>query len=480
MASKKPLNNAARRRQMVIAGGVLLLFVGAFLIVMQLAGPQEGPVRTKPKKPDVTRLASPGTQATTGPSYESALDSRMSALQSLVEQTEVNAERRQKEAVAEALARQQKPLETPERQASLNNNLPPTPLKIFDNSKLGQSLPTASDRSPPVPAQPTSSLVTLRFAKQPSQLGGSDDGGASRSGGAPYSILTPSAESQEAYRGVGRALRGEALASESGSAAHVAQNTETYLPSGTFFQVTNLNGLDAPTGGQAQNNPVPMLLNVTSMGQLPNKFKTDVKQCFITAQGWGDLSAERAYIRTESLSCVRRNGDVIDIPIQGYVVGGDGKVGLRGRVVSKQGQVLANALWVSMLSSFGEVSKAAATTVNVSSAGAISAATGSQSTSDLLRQGALSGLGEAAKTLSNYYISLAEKLWPVIEVDPGQGAEIVLSRGASLLQQPGGNERTGLASISDQVQNTASKAFGGLQGLSTISPTFNLNFGTSK
>lgn len=463
MAAKKPMNQA-KKRQLIITMGVALITAALLIIAMSLAQPNERVPAKTINKPTVTRMDAPGTQAASGPSYESAIDAKVTALASLVEETQANAARRQNEAVAQALAQQKE-------EASK------TPYKIFDPSKIGESLP---QRTSPEPEQtavaPTSSLTTLRFSVTPASTLSTEqnDNGQSASS---YSILSQSPEAQEAYRNVGRSLRGENTVGVSGQSLDgqaAPPNTQTYLPSGTFFQVTNLNGLDAPTGGQAQNNPVPMLLSVTSMGQLPNRFKSDVKQCFVTAQGWGDLSSERAYIRTESLSCVRKNGDVVDIPIQGYVVGGDGKVGLRGRVVSKQGQILANALWVSMLSSFGEVSKAAATTVNVSSGGTISANTGSQSTSDLLRQGALSGLGEAAKSLSAYYISLAEKLWPVIEVDPGQGAEIVLSKGSSLLQQPGSDTGAGLSSISDQLSDASS---GLSQGLSKLAPTFNLNIG---
>jgi conjugal transfer pilus assembly protein TraB len=65
------------------------------------------------------------------------------------------------------------------------------------------------------------------------------------------------------------------------------------------------------------------------------------------------VSSERAYIRTESLSCVTAEGTAIDVPIKGYVAGEDGKAGMRGRLVSKQGQLLANALLAGVASGIG-------------------------------------------------------------------------------------------------------------------------------
>ena len=60
--------------------------------------------------------------------------------------------------------------------------------------------------------------------------------------------------------------------------------------------------------------------------------------------GYGDISAERAYIRTENLSCVRHDGRTLEVKIHGSIFGEDGKVGVRGRLVSKQGRDPRNAL----------------------------------------------------------------------------------------------------------------------------------------
>ena len=60
--------------------------------------------------------------------------------------------------------------------------------------------------------------------------------------------------------------------------------------------------------------------------------------------GFGDLGSERAYLRAETLTCVRTDGGVIEVPLDAYAVGEDGKVGIRGRLVSKQGALLAKAL----------------------------------------------------------------------------------------------------------------------------------------
>ena len=133
-----------------------------------------------------------------------------------------------------------------------------------------------------------------------------------------------------------------------------------------------LGGLDAPTGGQAQRNPQPVLLRLADNAILPNQFRARVKECFIVGAGYGDVSSERAYIRTESLSCVTRDGTAIDVPVKGYVAGEDGKAGMRGRLVSKQGQILANALLAGVASGIGHAFTQSSTTLSVSPLGTTS------------------------------------------------------------------------------------------------------------
>jgi hypothetical protein len=82
---------------------------------------------------------------------------------------------------------------------------------------------------------------------------------------------------------------------------------DNYIPI-SFTRGVLLGGLDAPTGGQAQSNPHPVLLRLDDNAILPNRFRAEVRECFVIGAGYGDISSERAYIRTERLSCVRHDG----------------------------------------------------------------------------------------------------------------------------------------------------------------------------
>lgn len=206
------------------------------------------------------------------------------------------------------------------------------------------------------------------------------------------------------------------------------QDSHSYVPSGSFFRAVLLGGLDAPTGGQAQSNPHPVLMRVQDNAFLPNRYRFRIKACLALGASYGDISAERAYIRLESLSCVRHDGKAIDAPVKGYVVGEDGKAGMRGRLVSKQGQVLANALLAGIGAGIGQAFQQSATTVSTNPLGSV----GTVDPGKQLQAGLGTGVGKALDRLSQYYITLAEKMFPIIEIDAGRTVEVVLTKGLSL------------------------------------------------
>ena len=209
------------------------------------------------------------------------------------------------------------------------------------------------------------------------------------------------------------------------------QSADTYVPAGTFMRGVLLAGLDAPTGGQAQQNPHPVILEIVDFANMPNKFKADYKSCRVVANGTGDLSSERAYVRLDRISCISEDGAAIDVSLKGYVADGTGKAGIRGKLVSKQGTVLANALLAGVASGIGHAFTQGAMTTSTSALGSTQTVKDGQQ----LQAGVGQGVGSALNQLSKYYISLAEKIFPVIEVDAGQAVDIVITRGFSIAKK---------------------------------------------
>ena len=217
--------------------------------------------------------------------------------------------------------------------------------------------------------------------------------------------------------------------SASGNASQTtARTVATFLPV-SFTRGTLLGGLDAPTGGQAQSNPHPILIRLSDNSVLPNRFRAEYRECFVIAAGYGDISSERAYLRTESLSCVRADGATLEVKIQGSIYGEDGKVGMRGRLVTKQGQILANALLAGVVSGIGQGLATSSTEYSTSALGTVAS---TSSSTEAYRAGLGSGVGKALDRLAQYYIKLAENTFPVIEVDAGREVDVVITKGVRI------------------------------------------------
>ena len=212
-----------------------------------------------------------------------------------------------------------------------------------------------------------------------------------------------------------------------GTASAETRTVSTFLPV-SFTRGTLLGGLDAPTGGQAQSNPHPVLIRLSDNSVLPNRFRGEYRDCFVVAAGYGDISAERAYLRTENLSCVRADGAALEVKIQGSVYGEDGKVGMRGRLVTKQGQMLANALLAGVVSGIGQGLAISSTSYSTSALGTVATASGT----DAFVAGLGTGVGKALDRLAQYYIKLAENTFPVIEVDAGREIDVVITKGVRI------------------------------------------------
>lgn len=213
---------------------------------------------------------------------------------------------------------------------------------------------------------------------------------------------------------------------------HYRKNPDAgMLPAGAFAPVALLNGLDAGTSSATQANPMPVLMDVLSQAVLPGLAKYRLKNCFILGTGYGDLSAERVYVRFSRMSCVdKADGLLLSANVSGYLVDSDGKLGLRGTVVDRQGAKLGKAL----LAGFAQGLAGALGTAQ----GAVtSSATTGLTTSTLTGTGALraSGLGGAqvaASQLAEFYLKQAESIFPVISINTGRTGTVVFTSSTSL------------------------------------------------
>ena len=208
-----------------------------------------------------------------------------------------------------------------------------------------------------------------------------------------------------------------------------------YMPSGSIITGVLLNGLDAPTGQGARKDPFPITMRVQKEAILPNRFRADIRECFVVVSGYGDLSSERAYLRGETISCVREDGAIIEAKLNSYAVGEDGKAGIRGRLVSKQGQVIARSLMAGFLSGLSKAFDVKPVPVIDTSNTGRSMNTQFQKNepnANWLQSSAASGASTALEKVADFYLKMAEGMFPVIEVDAGRQIDLIISQGAKL------------------------------------------------
>jgi conjugal transfer pilus assembly protein TraB len=204
-----------------------------------------------------------------------------------------------------------------------------------------------------------------------------------------------------------------------------------YLPAGSILTGVLINGMDAPTAQGARRDPFPSTLRIQKEAILPNRFRADVRECFLIVSGYGDLSSERAYLRGETFSCVREDGGVIESRLDSYAVGEDGKAGVRGRVVSKQGQIIAKSMLAGFLSGVSDAFNVNPVPVLNTNPGARTAYQ-SVFAPQLLQGAAVKGASKALDRIARFYIDMAEGLFPVIEVDAGRQIDVIVTKGAKL------------------------------------------------
>lgn len=219
--------------------------------------------------------------------------------------------------------------------------------------------------------------------------------------------------------------------------------TLPWISSGSFSDAVMIEGADANASVTGQQNTRPVTFRLQGKVQMPNNKEFDMDGCFVVGEIWGDISSERGEVRTKSVSCNLKNGKDVDMAFNGHV-SYQGKGGIKGKPVMRNGQIVANAGAAGLLSGFGEGIKSAATpSVGLG-------ATADVGASDVLKQGLGGGASKAAETLSQYWIKRAEQYHPVIDIGAGNLVTVVFQEGFQLETRQDSEER--------KLRETAQKA----------------------
>ena len=227
------------------------------------------------------------------------------------------------------------------------------------------------------------------------------------------------------------------LTSSAEEISYTLSDKTKYVPANAYTTAIVLVGVDMSTGIRLSADPKPILLRIIrpakSVIENDSFIEIDLSGCLVNGSAHAELSSERVYVQLQKITC-SFGDDIFESPVKGYVAQ-LGKVGVRGRVVSREGDVLSKALFSGILGGFG---RGIARNTN-----RIFGSSGQDGASSLIPQDRLTGkeiatggLGEglatAADTVSEYLIERAEQYQPVIEMPTGIEVNIVFLSGFHL------------------------------------------------
>lgn len=209
-------------------------------------------------------------------------------------------------------------------------------------------------------------------------------------------------------------------------------DSENYLPPNSIASAKVVVGVDATTSTKSQTDPLPVVLRITgparsvyAQGKL---LKTDIVGCMVNGAAMADLSSEKVYVKLQRMSCPQPGGKVAVSEVKGFIAFG-GKTGVRGRVVSRSGNLVTQAFIAGALGGFGRGFSANSQSFLTAPSVNVNGQRSTLSPTDIAQGGIGQGVAQSADTVSKYLIERAEQYQPVVEMPTGLDVEVVFLDG---------------------------------------------------
>jgi conjugal transfer pilus assembly protein TraB len=291
-----------------------------------------------------------------------------------------------------------------------------------ENEALRREITTAKRQpaSPLPPGYPANAAATTG----PGALGGAagDPTGIDR----PAEIRTMSFSSDKGASPSGPKVQ------RADTPALIVEDSPDYLPPNSYAPARVIVGVDASAGVASQTDPLPVVLRITGPARSVMKngkvLTTRIEGCIVNGAARGDLSAEKVYVKLARMTCDQPGGRVAVSEVKGFISFG-GKTGVRGRVVSREGNLATQALLAGVIGGFGRGLSANANSTLSGTNVSVGGKRQKLSAGDVLAGGLGEGAAEAADTVSKYLIERAEQYQPVVEMPTGIAVEIVFLDG---------------------------------------------------
>ncbi len=235
-----------------------------------------------------------------------------------------------------------------------------------------------------------------------------------------------------------------------------AKDPELVIPANSFLEGVLLSGVNArakfgaqssgsggggygAAGGSVSANDVgtPFVTKLKSNAVLPNGWRVaDLGDCFVGASARGEIPTERALVVAKTISCIGTDGVVWEGNMEAYGVDIDGKNGLAGKLVSKEGRLIRDSVIAGMVAGFGSsFSPSAIPSYN-------SSATSGQTTgaqypnASLIAQSSIGqGVSQSSQLVTRFYLDYANSVFPVVEVNSATRITWVLLKSLTLTKK---------------------------------------------
>ncbi len=208
-------------------------------------------------------------------------------------------------------------------------------------------------------------------------------------------------------------------------------DSSQYVAPNSYVSAKVLVGVDMQTGISATADPKPVLFRIEGRAigvGADGKYQTsDLAGCLVNGAAFAELSSEKVYIKLQKITCPVDGNKTLVSKVDGYVTY-MGKSGVRGRVVSREGNFAGKAMVAGTLQGLGQAMSTnvqrSQTAITSTGAGG-SLATLPLSSSQIAEDAVGTGVGNASSMLADYYIKRAEQYQPVIEMPTGMDVELV-------------------------------------------------------
>jgi len=196
-----------------------------------------------------------------------------------------------------------------------------------------------------------------------------------------------------------------------------------------FTKATIVTGAAVPTLTQAQNVSRPVWLSFSGDTLIANNETMNIDECLLQAAATGDFASGVAEVRLSKISCSATDNDgqkyKLMAPVKGWVYSENGQYGLKGRLVSKEGELIEKTIPLVVIE--GLVSALENLGKSNNNIGGTTIQPGQSFAS-----GAASGSSKVLGKISDYYLKILESLNPVIEVKAGRQVVVAFAGGESL------------------------------------------------